>query len=90
MSPKAHDVNLEIVNWPVAIGGCILCYLVSALTLIRSAASAGVAHRVITALPWITRGAMQESKLQKVRVAGVAFVAFLMGSYLLYLIITLR
>lgn len=83
-------MHFEIADWPLTIAFCAFCYLVSALAMTRSAAYLGLTPKLTKALPWITSGAKQDSSLRKVRIAGVGVVAFLMASYVLYLIISAR
>jgi cellobiose-specific phosphotransferase system component IIC len=79
---------MYFINPALAIAFCILCYIISALALMRSAAYVGLIPTLTNAVPWVTRGAKQDPALRKVRIAGVGLVAFLMGSVLLDLMIT--
>jgi hypothetical protein len=79
--------RLHIVNWPVAIAGCIICYLISVLTLGRTAAYLGLVSRLPITASLLARDIESDSTLRKIRIAGVGVVSFLMGSYLLYLMI---
>jgi hypothetical protein len=80
----------EIVNSPVAVGACVLLYIVSALAFIRSAAFVGLAPRLTNAIPWLTRSAKHDSSLRKVRITSAGFGSFFAATYLLYVLISAR
>jgi hypothetical protein len=83
-------MHFIVTNWPLAIAFCILCYIISFLVMTRVAAYVGVAPKLTKSLPWITSAAKQDSGLRKVRMPGVGVAAFLMATYMLYLMIIAR
>jgi hypothetical protein len=78
-------MQFKILDWPLAIAFCALCFVVSVLALTRGAASFGLVSERTNVLSWLIRGARQDSNLRKVRIVGVGLVSLLMASYLLYL-----